>query len=325
MSKKIDLSVIMPVYNTEKYLKRAIDSSLNNLPVNSELIIINDGSKDNSESIIKEYLDDKRVVYYKKKNTGLADTKNFGISKAKGKYITFLDSDDYISDGMYKDCLSKAIDNNADIVCTDVNLVYEEDGRIVYNKCSNEDEGIMKYLNVPLMAASWNKIVKKSLYNNLEFPNGLNNEDIAVTPVLFAKAKKIIKIDKAYYNYYQRSGSIQNSKFDMKRFVIFDTSKILFDRIKDYSFDIQEQIKGSVYTHQLFAIYFYIIYNMPFFERIKYIKYFVSKINQFNDYYDNMFVIAYFNKLYMGKCLKYFKNNNAFMLILLSILKKPYI
>ncbi len=91
------ISVIIPVYNTEKYLKRCFDSVIEQDYQNLELVIINDGSKDNSELIIKEYKEKypNLISYYKKENTGVADTRNFGIEKATGDYIMFLDSDDY--------------------------------------------------------------------------------------------------------------------------------------------------------------------------------------------------------------------------------------
>ena len=93
--KKIDISIIVPIYNAEEYLKRCIDSLVNQTKKEIEIVLINDGSTDNSEKIIKSYKDD-RIKYFKNKNQGIGKTRNFGIEKACGKYILFVDSDDYI-------------------------------------------------------------------------------------------------------------------------------------------------------------------------------------------------------------------------------------
>ena len=125
--KKPKLSIIVPVYNVEQYLNRCLNSILNSTFQDFELIIINDGTKDNSENIImdiqKQYSD--KIVYVKKENTGLSDTRNLGMNLAKGEYISFIDSDDYIQKDMYELMMLKAQENNFDIVACDVRLVYE--------------------------------------------------------------------------------------------------------------------------------------------------------------------------------------------------------
>ena len=92
---KKGISIIVPIYNSEKYLNKCIDSLINQTEKNIEIILVNDGSTDNSEEIIKEYKD-KRIKYYKNKNQGIGKTRNFGIEQATGSYIMFVDSDDYI-------------------------------------------------------------------------------------------------------------------------------------------------------------------------------------------------------------------------------------
>ena len=95
MINRKDVSIIIPIYNASKYLKRCLDSVINQTKTELEIILINDGSTDNSEEIIKEYKD-KRIRYFKNKNQGIGKTRNFGITKATGKYIMFLDSDDFL-------------------------------------------------------------------------------------------------------------------------------------------------------------------------------------------------------------------------------------
>lgn len=322
---KTDLSIIIPVYNTEKYLSKALDSILKNIPNNTEIIIINDGSTDNCDQIIQKYLKKypDLIKYYKRRNYGLSATKNFGLKYAKGKYITFVDSDDYINIHMHQLLLDTAKQNNADLVYCDVNLVYN-DGKIVYSHCTNynQEDKLMKHLDVPLMAASWNKIVKKTLFYDLKYPEGINNEDVAVTPILFTRSSKIIKIDKPLYNYYQRNDSIQNKKFSEKRFDIFKSAKLCFESAKEFNEDIQEKIKGCIYTHQLLAIYYYLISNFKLKDEIYYTKLFLKNMNEFDDYFNNKYVIEYMNNLYASKYLKLIKENNIFKLIIYNHYKK---
>ena len=110
MDENILLSVIIPVYNTEKYLKKCIESvivALKKIDIKSEIIVINDGSKDNSEEIILGFLDkyNNLIRYYKKENAGVADTKNVGIKYSKGRYLSFIDSDDYIDENFFYDAI----------------------------------------------------------------------------------------------------------------------------------------------------------------------------------------------------------------------------
>ena len=313
------LSIIIPVYNTEKYIQKCLTSIFKKLPEHTEVIIVNDGSPDNAEYIIKKF--QKRytdsLIYCKKPNGGLSDAKNYGLSKAKGKYITFVDSDDYIDPNMHKEMLDLALEKDADIVYCDVEQVFE-DGHKIYSHCTNisRKTDYFRLIDTPLMAASWNKLIKKELYTNIQFPVGLNNEDVAVAPILFAKAKKIYKIDKPFYKYYQRSGSIQNSGFNEKRFVIFDTAKICFQEAKNLSEELQLQIKGSLYTHQILALLIYPISNLSKEEQKHLIPIFCQKINAFgDDFYKNRYVIEYVKNLKRTHLLKLLKKADTAKII----------
>ena len=121
MNKK-DISIIVPIYNAEKYLNKCIDSIINQTKKELEIILINDGSTDNSETIIKKY-DDKRIKYFKNKNQGIGKTRNFGIDKATGKYIMFLDSDDFFELDMVSNLIQKIDETNADVVIYKANRV----------------------------------------------------------------------------------------------------------------------------------------------------------------------------------------------------------
>lgn len=310
-NKKIDdevlLSIIIPVYNTELYLEKCLNSVLKSVPIKTEIIIINDGTKDNSEDIIKKY--EKKypaiIRYYKKQNGGLSHTKNYGLEKAKGKYIGFVDSDDYIKEDMFDVMLKKALIENADIVYCDVEMVYEDGShRYVSSSDDLEKDELMKNINTPLMPASWSKIVKRELFKGLTYPNGYNNEDIAVSPILFGRSKKTYKIETPFYKYLQRSGSIQNSSFSETRFVAFYTAKLCFDRAKEFSKIKQEKIKGTIYTHQLLALLIYPIMDIKDNkQRRKLISDFCEQMKQFDDYKTNKYVIDYVNGLGLNSLL----------------------
>ena len=203
--------------------------------------------------------------------------------------------------------LSTAFKEDADVVYCDVELVYDDKKRNYISHCSNEARAseYFKCIDTPLMAASWNKIIKRELYNGMFFPVGMNNEDVAITPIILAKAKKIIKINKPYYKYYQRTGSIQNSGFSEKRFVIFETTNLCFSKISNFPEEIQEEIKGSIFTHQILAILLYILNKENFKKRKEYIKLFIEHLNKYDwDILNNKYVIEYVQRLRKTRVLK---------------------
>ena len=115
--KKETVSIIVPIYNTEQYLKKCIDSLINQTYKNLEILLINDGSTDNSDSICNEYVKkDNRIKYYKKENTGVSDTRNYGIKEAKGSYLTFVDSDDWLDLTTIENCMKVMIDKQVEIL-----------------------------------------------------------------------------------------------------------------------------------------------------------------------------------------------------------------
>ena len=279
------LSIIMPVYNTEKYLNKCFKSFVKTLPMKTEVIVINDGTKDNSEEIILKYAEEYDFIkYIKKENGGLSSVKNLGLSLAKGRYVIYIDSDDYVSSDMYSTMLKKAIDKEADMVYCDVLMVFDKTVRYCSTTNYDTDDELMQLLDGSLMAASWNKMVRKELYKDLSFPEKLNNEDVAVTPLLFLRSKKTLKISSPFYKYVQRAGSIQNSGFSNKRYMIFDTAKICFDRMKKekYSEDIRLKVEGAVVTHQILAMLIYLIPKVEDEEERK------ELLREFSDRYNSL-------------------------------------
>lgn len=294
--KKVKLSIIIPVYNMELYLVRCLDSvmaAVENLDETVEVLVINDGSTDNSEKIIEGYR--KKYTYMKlfnKKNGGLSDVKNYGLERAKGEYVIFLDSDDYVSPEIYSLMLEKIKEDNSDIVVCDIQLTYDEVKKNTVCPCAVPSrKGIFaQVIDIPMMPASWNKVVRRELYEGLTFPVGKNNEDVAVTPILLARAKKISIVNFPLYKYYQRSGSIQNSTFNEKRFVILDTAQICVERLKKEPFEEEkkELIKGSVYLHQVLSLAMYPIRRERLKSRYRLLKKYMLRVEElFPDIWDN--------------------------------------
>ena len=220
------LSIIVPVYNTEKYLAKCLDSiiqALEKVEIKTEVLVINDGSTDNSKIVIEKYKNEhpQLIAAYDKPNGGLSDVKNFGLDHAKGEFISFIDSDDFVDPEMFYDMMNGIMNSSADAAVCDIKLVYDDKTERVW-PCTNsaKTDAFEAVIDMPMMASSCNKIIRKSLFDGIYFPKGINNEDIAVTPIVLGRTSKIVIINKPYYNYYQRSGSIQNGEFNERRFAI---------------------------------------------------------------------------------------------------------
>ncbi len=220
------ISVIVPVYNVEKYIKKCIESIINQTYVNLEIIIINDGSTDESGRIcdeIKTY--DSRIKVFHKKNGGLSSARNYGMNKATGNYYVFVDSDDWIKNTMIEKLYSALIKNNAEIVCC---------GRIIIDDKGNKKEVCIEenmsftckeiiektVFDNNIGVAAWGKIYHKSLFEEIVFPNGEIHEDVAIIYKLFYKCNKIYAINSAEYYYRNNPKGISKSQYTKKNNVV---------------------------------------------------------------------------------------------------------
>ena len=204
------VSVIVPIYNVEKYLEKCINSLLSQTLEDIQIILVNDGSKDNSGNIAKEYEKNNknRIIYVEKENGGLSDARNYGLKYATGDFVAFLDSDDYIEKNAYEEMYNKAIEENADYVECD--FIWEFPNKIRVDKqypYKNKKE-MLSFVRV----VAWNKLIKRQLItdNNLEFPKGLRYEDVEFTYKLIPFVNKFAYVDKPFIHYVQREGSIAN-------------------------------------------------------------------------------------------------------------------
>lgn len=259
-NKKYIFSIIVPVYNTEKYIEKSLESIVKAMDEDCEVIIVNDGSKDNCEEIIQKFilnLPEKykdNFVYLKKENKGLADTKNVGIEKARGEYISVVDSDDYISEDFYK--IARKYIKDYDIIIYDLYIVFEKDSSWNYTSRAFRDDknnNLVAFLDGAMSGSSCNKIIKKDLYNDYKFPVGKEYEDTAVTPFILTDANSIKYVPYPMYYYLQREKSIVATNTYMTAF--YKICNNITDVLKNRDIKKYEQVINEFYVERILDIF----------------------------------------------------------------------
>ena len=235
------VSVIVPFYNVENYIEKCLGTLVNQTLEDIEIILVNDGSQDRSMVVVKKFLEryPDKITYLEKENGGLSDARNYAIPYAKGEYIAFLDSDDYVEKTMYKDMYELAKKEDSDMVECDFYWEYpdkkKEDIGVVYN---GKKEMLEK-----VRVVAWNKLIKKEVLEKSKviFPKGYRYEDVEFTYKLIPYLDKISFLKKPCVHYIQRDGSISNNQnernkeiFDVLEHVIdFYKENNLYDEYKD--------------------------------------------------------------------------------------------
>ena len=243
MLKQDLITVVIPIYNVEKYLKKCIESIIGQTYKDLEIILVDDGSPDNSGKICDEYANiDKRINVIHKENGGLSDARNYGIMNAHGKYIVFIDSDDYV-ENQYIELLYKAIIlNNTKISQCGIKKINEKNDIIGYFNYGENQIKKSKELIIDLYGGKWenivvwNKMYLRELFNNIKFPKGKIHEDEFVTYKLLFLSNEISVINKCLYNYMQSNESITGRKFYLNRLDILDALEerlIFFEKSKE--------------------------------------------------------------------------------------------
>lgn len=220
------VSVVIPVYNVEKYIVQCLDSIIKQTYENIEIIIVDDGSTDNCPLICDNYSEkDKRIKVVHKVNGGLSDARNAGIKLSKGEFICFVDSDDYVDKKMIQKLLEGITINDADICCCEYKKVkdnetaWNTDSKSAY-KCISSRNFLKelysgKYNDISFIAVC--KLYRKKLFNNIWFPKGRYYEDTFTTHKLIFAAEKIAIFDSKLYFYRTREGSITTSSLTSKK------------------------------------------------------------------------------------------------------------
>ena len=218
------ISVIVPVYNVEEYLKQCLDSILDQTYRNWELILVNDGSTDSSGLICQEYAEkDARIRYYEKENGGLSDARNYGIEQAQGEYLTFVDSDDFLDASHLNVLYNALVNNDVDISIanytnyqTSTATFYLHTFGDYYEKIYTSEELIddLSFLerNDLSFSTIWGSLYKKSVFSFLRFPKGVIGEDVALIYKMYTQVDKIVYVHKDTYIYRENDSGISKSK-----------------------------------------------------------------------------------------------------------------
>ena len=268
MSKKEKalITVIVPIYNIEEYIAPCVKTIINQSYKNLEILLVDDGSTDNSPKICDKYKEsDKRINVIHKKNGGLSDARNVAIEKAKGDFIFLLDGDDTIHERIIEVLHQNIKKYKADIATS--SFLQFEDG--TKPRAINLSKSCVKCLDTEgalenmlyqkgCTNTAWGKLYKKELFDNIRYPKGELYEDLATTYKLFSKAKRIVVDDRKMYNYRQRYGSIVNNSFSLKHLRSLDF-------VKEQTAFIEKNfpnIKNAAYNRELMD-YYYILYEMP--------------------------------------------------------------
>lgn len=258
------VSVIVPVYNMEKYLKQCMDSLVNQTLDDIEIIAINDGSKDNSLEILKEYqkhYPDKLIII-DQENQGISVARNNGIDIATGKYIGFVDSDDYVKLDMFEQLYNKIRETNSDIVVCDYEEYHMDEEKFKYIKVTENIKSNNVYDDVSIINdidyGPCNKLFKKELFNNIKFPKNLKYEDLNAILKVFLIASKISIVEESLYIYrINETGQTMTINKKVKDILI-----ILQDLI-DYSKSINvfDKIKLELKEMSVDKLFYYLIYS----------------------------------------------------------------
>ena len=224
MSDKPLISVIVPIYKVEKYLHRCIDSIRNQEYKNLEILLVDDGSPDNCGLICDKYAKkDKRIKVIHKKNGGLSDARNSALDVMNGEYVTFVDSDDYVTDMYIYNLYNALRDSDVRMAVSGFENVFEEHRNLqgeTYKEILvySAEECLMKmFYQEGMETTAWGKLYHRSLFEDIRYPLSKLYEDISVTYKLICKCEKIAFIENRDYFYFQRKDSIQYQEFTIQK------------------------------------------------------------------------------------------------------------
>ena len=257
----------MPIYKVEKYLSKCIDSILNQTYRNLEVILVDDESPDHCPTICDEYAEkDARVKVIHQKNKGLSGARNSGIEVAKGDFIAFVDSDDFIHEKMYEILYKHIVDYDSDMSVCELQYVYEEE-QPANDEIKYDEECISVYSGREALGnlyndkavttvVAWNKLYKRKLFESLRYPIGKTHEDEFLIHRLLTNSESIVYSNARLYFYLQRNSSIMGKGYNLKR---LDHVEALLDRMiyfKTSGFDAVYLLAHKHYLEALLNNYF---------------------------------------------------------------------
>ncbi len=257
MKENIKFSVIITMYNVESYIARCLESIINQTYSNIEILVVDDGSSDNSLEVVNQYKTDSRLKVITKENGGVSTIRNVGIANATGEYIMFVDGDDYIDERTFEILAKKLGEHPYEIIC--FNYVVINRGKFLrVRERFNHSRDIQKEYIIG-QPSPWNKVIKRKIFidNNITFPEGRIFEDLAVIPSLVLYTSSICFIEDRLYFYFIRPGSIMHIRaFNENRDDKFFSVNYLIDSFKKHNcFENYKNELEYVYLNNLLILY----------------------------------------------------------------------
>lgn len=255
------ISVIVPIYKVEKYLKKCVDSIINQTYTNLEIILVNDGSPDGCGEICTDYVKlDSRVIVINKENGGLSSARNYGLKNANGRYVCFIDSDDWIDKEYINTLYENLIKYDANVsMC---GFKYEYENKIAQDnfkktKTLSGKEAITNLYSKDYikMTVAWNKLYKKEIFDLVNYEEGIIHEDENIIHEIYYFSEKVVCINKDLYHYRIRENSITTSKFSLKQLdkvYVYEKRLSFFNKKSESLF---YSLTLEVYFRVLFSIY----------------------------------------------------------------------
>lgn len=278
----MQLSIIVPIYNVEKYLEECLDSIYKIQGIKYEVILVNDGSTDSSEEIIKKYIKKYPSVtrYIYKENGGLSSARNVGIKEAKGEYLSFIDSDDIILYEEFQDFFQEGLKLELDVIVG--NMRYFQEGKIgdpLYRSDEIKEfkvgKGTKFFQTLFQGKKCFREEVVDDIYrreficeNKLYFHEELIHEDSYFTPMVYLKAKRVKYIDRSFYLYRQRSGSIMSKVNDKSIDSLERICKMLLEEYSHTDENGQEALSKLIPSFYKVVLYRYINMKRPYKEKL---------------------------------------------------------
>lgn len=299
----IKVSIVVPVYNVYDYIEKCLTSLAKQSIDDYEVIVVNDGSPDKSQDVIDQFVIKYPTIFksFVKKNGGLSDARNYGIKKASGEYIGFIDGDDYADENMFKILYEKAKENNFDVVVCDVNYVFPDKIKTISSNVLNDSIDNLKGNMLNIYPAAWNKIYKRSLFETgVSFKRNVWYEDVEFLYRIFPYIKSIGTVNIPLINYVQRENSIIKT-FDKRLYNYIDNFNGIVDFYKEKGF-YNEYYKELEYVYVRY-LYSTFIINATNFDKEEYnnaVK--IAKANvksNFPHYRRNMYFYHSLKGIYM--------------------------
>ncbi len=264
------VSVIVPLYNVEHYIRKCVMSVLDQTYKNFELLLIDDGSTDKSGQYCDEFgALDPRVKVMHKKNGGQSEARNMGLDYADGRFIFFLDSDDWIEPEALAVLMDQMDREDADMICCSYRLT-DENGEVLESvvqeaKTYSMEEAVKAYVSgTAIHSVVWGKLYKKELFDSIRFPASRVHEDDFISYQLVYASRKITTVSDVLYNYFQRQNSIMHEAFSAKRLIKIDAARDLYHKILEHG---EKEVQHIAYIRYIEALQSMYVCSMKYLDQ----------------------------------------------------------